>query len=402
MNLKDYIFSITNEETIIKIYLSLTDSEIEYLLASKNNRICNPLRDDDEHPSFGMMKIRYKNRTKILFIDDADSTFKGDIFDLIGNKILYKSPNNAENFIYICKHIINKLVFSKTNADIKYIPSSKPNITKKEIKELNVEVRSWDNESFRYWHNIAEDQNFSKILINQLISEYVYVADKIYYNDNLIYTYNKKDIAYVYYYEKLNTGSQIAKVYRPMLPPKNKKNPRFLTNDVKRFRYLLSNTDYASNLIIIKSFKDAIFLKSSIYLFFSSTGINNNFNFLYLQGESNMINDDILKQLNDTYINIYYFADYDKTGILGYIYHKLKLTKLKPIFIVNNSILPISNRDIMEFTLRYGFSQTVEQVLELFSNFKYRKYMSGIKDYTDLVKYKKLEYIKRIIKLWIY
>jgi hypothetical protein len=96
------------------------------------------------------MKIRYKDSTKIIFIDDADVSYKGDIFDLIGNKILFKSPNKPEDFVYICKHIIHKVIFSNTNADIKYIPSStpKPSIVK-EVKPLDIEIRNWDNESFR-------------------------------------------------------------------------------------------------------------------------------------------------------------------------------------------------------------------------------------------------------------
>lgn len=405
MTLKESIYSVLTDKEILSYYLGLSYSTIDKLLEHRSNRISNPLRFD-ENPSLGM-RLRYSSYgDRIITKDFADPSYNGDIFDIIG-VIKNLNSNSRDGFIAICNMIMTDLVLS--NEDITIIPvANKTNTVDAKVVYHNDKIpfimftdKGWSNTELRFWHNHTKNKTFTKHLFDILRLEYVFIADAIFSNDKAVYSYKSTDIAYVYSYGTNHLGNSIIKAY---FPYRNRgyslKTTRFFTNDTAKYRALRTNTNDAVNMVMTKSMKDALFIRT----FLNFANLQNSVNIYYVQGEENYLLQHEMDTLLNQYSTLIWFMDFDKTGIYNTYYHMMFSPSVKPLFIAGKEV------DIKINDLTYTISKINKQfgtnynynVLQLFiDQFPVRPYFKGVKDFADILEVKSLNYTIKYFKLLV-
>jgi len=83
--IKEHILATYDQISIFATYLNIPESEINFCLENKSNKISNPLRID-LNPSLGFIITMDKqtNMFKLKMYDFADPYYRGDCFDLVG------------------------------------------------------------------------------------------------------------------------------------------------------------------------------------------------------------------------------------------------------------------------------------------------------------------------------
>jgi len=394
MTLKESIYSVLTDKEILSFYLGISIGEIDNLLSNKSNRISNPLRFD-LNPSLGMMLRYTSNGSKIIVKDFADITYTGDVFDIVGI-ITNNNPNTREGFISICNTIMNDLVLR--NSDINIIPTGKQNINKDNktvyhndnIPFVVFNDKGWTNDTLRFWHNHTKNKTFTKHLYDILRLEQVYIPESIFSNDKLIYSFNSTDIAYLYFYGTNHLNNSIVKVY---FPYRNRgytlSTTKFFTNDISKVRNLNTNTAEANILIVTKSMKDSLFLRTFTIIANLSTKVN----IAYVQGEENYLNKYEYSELTNGYDTVIWFMDFDKTGIYNTIYHLQLDPKIIPFFIPSKEVI-IKTNDLTytatKLNKQFGTTISSHSIQLFIESFPVRPYLKGVKDFADMLEVKGL------------
>lgn len=393
---------LSSDRQLIKIYLKLTDDEINYCLSNKNNRVSNRTRTD-LNPSLGLFTVVQSNRTKIHIKDFAIIGFEGDIFDIVGY-LLKLNSKKTEDFKKICNHIGQSIL--SNNTDINYIPVKKTDIVPKKIyikpnnNKLEFEAKQWDANDVKYWFNIIQDKAIFKHFTTLVKLEFIYVAKTILYNDKVIYNYKKNDIAYIYYFDTNILGEIICKAYFPNRI-KSSKVTRFITNDKELVRGLKTNSLDYDKAIITKSSKDAILMRlHTIYSSSHHRDFETRINIYFIQGESNVISKQDFNLKFAQYQKIYILFDYDRAGIEAAYYYSLLHPKVEVLFIKNSKFIPLGMNEIISICTvinnRLLLDVKPSMLIAFINNFTYKKYFAGIKDFADLVQQKGFKHILKI------
>lgn len=402
MTIKESIYAVLTDREIIISYLGLTNNDINYLLTNTNNRVSNPLRVD-VNASLGIRSRNTINGEKLIIKDFADPSYNGDVFDVIGFIKGY-DVNTRDGFINICQSIMSDLILN--NGDIAIIPASRKTIHTDKIIHHNDTIpfvtfsdNGWSNEALKFWYEHTNSKAFTKNLFNVLKLENVYVPNQIFSNEKEIYRYNPNDACYVYYYGNNHVGNSIIKAYFPF---RNRgftvATTKFFTNDTNIFRSLQTNVETATKMIMTKSMKDALFIRT----FLNFAGLSDHVDIHYVHGEENYLSKQSFDSLTANYDTVIWFMDFDKTGVFNTFYHMQFNPKVIPLFIpskeVNltiNELTNFTNKINNRFNTNYIYND-----LEAFiKTFTIAPYLKGVKDFSDLLTIKSLKSTVRYFKV---
>ena len=277
--LKEQILEKVSEEDIFSFYLNCNISK----------SLKSPLRDD-KNPSASF--FRYKNDS-LMFKDFGG--FVGDCFSLVGK--LY-------NLNYY--QAIEKVYYDLINKKDMGIPKLNFVVKEHQYSKIQVEYKDFTDKALDYWNEYSID-------INRLNKFNVYLCNKVYVNDELLYTYNENNLTFGYYF-----GNGYWKIYSPM-----KKERRFMSNtNNKIYQGLSLLPQNGDNLIITKSYKDVI-----CFDLFDIPAISP-------QSESCKLDDRLMVNLKSRFNNIYINYDYDYTGISS-MNRERKKYNLIPLYFKN-------------------------------------------------------------------
>ncbi len=351
--LRSFINHNIDEAEILSTYLDIPVTEIYKCINDKNYRVHNTLRDDSR-PSLGFHYLTVRGKNKLYGRDFANPFYWGDVYFFVG-VALGLHCNIPEDFVKICKHIINKF----SNKQIRVVSNSSNKTASVTVKNeekivtsIDVEKRKLNKYDLAYWkiYGIREET---------LERENIYAVNKFWINNELQdYYYQDENPAYAYY-----LGVNIKplwEVYRPL----EAKHYKFRTNNFSDIKELYQ-VKPLHNLIITKSKKDkALISQILLDLGIIHTGI------LYTS-ESTRLKSHTRKLIEENYRNVYINFDVDMAGINSMKFFKTEYKYNMFPFIPEN-ITGIDNypKDISDFCRRFGYDNT----LKLF-NYLYNKYI---------------------------
>jgi len=347
--LKDYIINYINQEQIFAYYLNINESDIQYCLNRKQNRICNPLRND-RSPSLGFNYYR----DKLYMYDFANTLYRGDIFYIVGILHGLNSKVNKD-FIKICRIIIDNLKLNKIKDDYLINSYSKLlNYNENELRVIKIKIRDWNKYDKKLWNKWS-------LTINDLSSNYVYPISSFWLDENY---YICNDKCYAYLLGKKN-NIPLWELYFPERIKKGK-YPKFITNNIKHISCLW-DLRKTKNLILTKSRKDTILLKKIIAS--NPFEFGNNFTVLPLGTETVKLSQCEVDALNTLYDHIYIFTDFDTQGISCANYHRKKFGFI-PKFLTNGRFNTINyhSKDISDYVALYGFEEGCNLVKRIFND----------------------------------
>jgi hypothetical protein len=282
------------------------------------------------------------SNNKVRMYDYGNTTFRGDIFDLVG-LITNNNTLTKDGFVKICKHIID-------NSAIGNIPAQTNTDRRKSDTIIKFEQRHWDSFGIRFWLVGIHTK------LELLKEEGVYPVDTANVISHSIsyYNYVKTDPCYAYFFDLIEKKSLI-KLYFPL---RDKTKVRFITNNKYNFEGI--NRLYkADNLVITKSYKDRIILRSYLPERYCVTN---------LSSESIRLSVEEITALRTVYKTIYLNTDYDPSGIVTAFYHYYKY-KLIPIFI-GNKVGGIPENTIKGLYHDLPSIQSLEVLYQKLSKFK--------------------------------
>lgn len=281
MTLKDYILDKLDQASIFARYLNISESDIKDCVIYKS-KIKSPFRDDPD-PSLSFKYFK----EKLVCRDFGDIYYSGDIFEIVA-KLLDKDVRNAEDFIFVCKHIIN------TDAHgFKAKPKDKTNLIEDPTK-ITIISRNFNGRDFKFFWKCFIDREI-------VIKNYIPVK-----------TYSINDISSRYYssaedpcYAYVNNPN----CYKLYFPFRGKNEKRFISNN--KIPIELLNTLRVTNYkILIKANKDKLLMEYVCSLL-NITDIQ----FLAVSSESARLKPDIVALLKKyTRKGIYTMFDLDKCG----------------------------------------------------------------------------------------
>lgn len=335
---KDYIMSRISQEQIFEKYLGVP--------VVLDGVIKSPLRARDDDPSFSFY---YSNNGKLRARDWA-GYFWGDCFDVVGF-ILHVDSKDKKGFGVILDQIARDFRLHK------YSDRKIESGDTTDIREANIRVKKITSITFQGRNWIKQDADFWKagnITKAWLEIARVYPALYIWVNNNLIYNFNPKDPAYVYYF----TPTDI-KVYFP-----------FRT----KYRFI-GNTSYLQGIdllepdmfgIIQKSYKDVISMKTFDLQAVASSS------------ESTPISKDQWFKMKWTCNMWFSLLDFDRQGVV--MTNKLrKLYPIQPLFFGNYHFPVFSNthfkvfknvKDWFDFVKHYGKEATFDLIGDVTYHFQ--------------------------------
>lgn len=373
--LKQYILLEIPQVDIYAKYLGISTSDIDYCIET-NGKIRNPLRDDS-NPSLSFRYFGEKLRVK----DWADSTYSGDIFDLVGI-IIGKNSNRSKDFVGICKHII--ITMNSSNYNVRKVNSKEAKKKRISSTKFYVEHSKWQKEDIAFWGEIGiVDLDF-------LEKEYTKPVKLFYTNDNSdpSYVRKSKDRCYDYIW-----GKQGDVVRRKLYLP-DRDIARFRTNNTNELEFPFTNIFRKSNLIITKSRKDALLIN------YICTIRNIDLESISFSGESNLLSKGQVDILGGNYDNVIIFVDFDKAGILNSYYH-YKVYNIPYFFIGNKLVgyqditmddnrylsrelakhnIDFDNRDILDFIDRNSANYDVKDISDYSKKYGIEKATSFLMD----------------------
>lgn len=327
---KDYIMSKISQEQIFEKYLGIP--------VTLNGLVKSPLRARDDNPSFSF----YYNDNGKLRARDMAGYFWGDCFDVVGH-ILHVDSKDKRGFGVILDQIArdfrlhkysDKKIESGETIDIR-----EANVRVKKITSITFQGRNWTKQDADFW----KPGNITKAWLE--IAR-VYPALYIWVNNNLIYNFNPKDPAYVYYF----TPTDI-KVYFPFRD---------------KFRFI-GNSSYLQGIdllepdvfgVIQKSYKDVISMKTFDLQAVASSS------------ESTPIKKDEWFKMKWTCNMWFSLLDFDRQGVV--MTNKLrKLYPIQPLFFGSYQFPKFSNthfkvfknvKDWFDFVKNYGKEATFDLI----------------------------------------
>lgn len=354
--LSNYIHQTIGEVEIFAHYLDIPISEIYKCINDKNYRINNPLRND-EHPSLGFQYFKNKGTIRLYGKDWANPYYVGDIYYFVGI-IIGLDCNVPIDFIKICKHILATFGDREPKAVSRPLPHNIERIH--EIKSIDIEERSWNDNDFVYWNQFG-------IGIDELNRERIFPCEKFWIDDILQdYFYEVGNPCYAYYLG-VNRGKKLWEIYRPLEVKYNK----FRTNnnsDLKELYTIRPNT----NLIITKSKKDKTLInKLLLDLDYLDTSV------LYMS-ESGRLRSHSRTLIKENYQNVFVNFDIDKAGFDSMRFFKLQYHyNLFPFLVDKSNLINNYPKDITDFCKRFGYKNT-----KIVFNYLYKKYINE-KAYSD-------------------
>lgn len=283
MTLKDYIFKNLSQVSIFAKYLNLNESDIQDSINFKNHKIKSPLRRDSDNS----LSFRYYG-DRLICRDFGNVEWSGDIFDIVG-KVINKNSRNSNEFIEICKHIINNV--NITNS-VK-ITQNKDN-TDDPVK-IEIRSRNFSTKDMRYfWQFFIPNQS--------ILDNYICVNSFSINGYKSNYMYSSDDPCYAYIN---NPGC-----YKLYFPFRKKNEIRFISNNKCPIE-LLDKIVKKDHTILIKAFKDKQLMDHVCRIL----DINNT-QFIPLASESARLDNTLVSYLRSkTNKQIHTMLDLDACGI---------------------------------------------------------------------------------------
>ena len=312
---KKYILSKVSQVTIFSVYFDISVEQINYCIET-GNTICSPIRED-KHPTCG---FAYNNNGKLKMKDFA-GYFWGDCFDAVAFVLstIKQKPydvSNKNDFIAILKHITItfKDIFYGKEKDTNFNEDIKTSLSiiRKQKTIIELVVRNWNEDDKKYWNKF----NIDFQLLN---TNFIYPIDQYYINRRINpepkYYYNAKDPCYGYLLGVDRNNIHNIKLY---FPYRKHNNTRFITNcNHLEGIYNFDRNDY-EYIIITKSTKDRLTLKSAINDFFTGDDYRNKIGLINIPNETYNLRDFeyewLSSKIKDKH-NIVSLMDNDETGI---------------------------------------------------------------------------------------
>ena len=348
-NLRNYILTNISQERIFAYYLGIDIQDIEYCLIRKQNRICNPLRND-MNPSLGFNYYR----GKLYMYDFANTFYRGDLFYIVG--ILHGlCSKNSKDFIKICRTIIDNILLNKIKDEYSIKTFNKLlNYKDDKLRTINVEIREWDKQDRKIWNKWG-------LTTSDLSSDYIYPISSFWLDDDYYKPYDK---CYAYLLGKKD-DVVLWELYFPERPKKGK-YPKFITNNVKHINCLW-DLRKTKNLILAKSKKDATLIKKIINS--NPFEFGNSFTVLPFATETVRLSKVEVDALKILYENIYTFTDFDAQGVSCANYHRKRFGFI-PKFLTNGRFNTddYHSKDISDYVDLYGFEKGCKLIKQVFNN----------------------------------
>lgn len=267
-----------------------------------------PYRVDND----ASFSLKYDSRKRLMYKDFGRPGVYGDIFNylqMVYNISFLESLEKVnEDFGLNLKNKTNKIVLTQKERKKSKISAEEARKLldfEKKIKETQSQIliqavtRKWTEDDLRYWNNFGISEAVLK-------KYFVFPAKEVFKNKTLVYTYNKSNPCYIYYFPK----SKHVKCYLPFNVDKSR---RFFGNvnnleDIQGY-YQCNVKDIKDKenklLILTKSMKDVMLLREF--------GIDA----MALHGENHRFEDDFIRHIKKYYGKIVSLYDRDKAGILG-------------------------------------------------------------------------------------
>lgn len=307
---KDYILSKITEYAIYCHYLG-EKFRIGDVFSS-------PLRDKDEHPSFGIFKA---NNGTLMF-KDLGTGESGDCFKFVKlmlNKRTYKSAM-LEIYTELILNVNNKRSFNVNTTP-----------KEKERADLGIQRGKFAKYDLDYWlqYNITEEI-LKKFDVNKCY--------KVYKKDEIIRYHNKNNPIYAY---KIFNNF---KIYMPLA----EKGKKWLSNltpfDIGGYKQLPAEGDL---LIISKALKDVMFLYS--------IGIPA----ICPSSETANIPSNIIDKLKNRFKKIIIWYDNDEAGINA-------AKKMNKKYNIPYTYIPVEEKekDLTDYCIMHGINKTKELIYE--------------------------------------
>lgn len=309
---KDYILSRIKQEEIFERYLGLT--------IDVNKEFTNPLRIDEKTGC----RFFYDREGKLRFNDFS----RGKTYDCFD--IVIALSSSSMNF----RECLNKIAedFNLKTIQQKY-DSKKLHTNTQEVKRnLRIKRREWDEMDIRLWAKWG-------ITKETLIKYKVSPLECIWYGGDKIYTYYKKDPAYVFHFNGYE--------YKIYLPNRVKgERVRFYQNISENvIMGEIQLPEKGDILIINKGYKEVMLCEE-----------------LSLSGvapitETVRIPVQKIQEYKKRFISVYSLMDFDATGVANANY--LRKHGVKPLFLTNGRFgtQDYGEKDICDFHDMYGMEE---------------------------------------------
>jgi hypothetical protein len=311
---KEWVLEKVSEEEIFKFYLGIFP---EFGIGFKN-----PLRKDDDPDCFF-----YVAPNGMLKFNDIAQKWNWDCFNVVQH--IYKC-----NFYQALKHISEDFDLIEKNNDKKavtYLSLDKVSGN----KEIKVKRRKWYDIDKEYW---------TQYHITKEALEFFNVAplETAWLNNEIIYSFKRGDIGYVYHFNGYNY-----KLYFPNRKRDTSPYPRFYHNNGKIIQGYTQLPTHGENLIITKSLKDVICL----YLFDIPA--------IAPMSENIYMNLGQINQLRNRFKNIYILFDNDYKGRKATIYYKNQFN-LTPLLFPQDM-----KKDFSDNLKEFGYQSILDYVEEI-------------------------------------
>lgn len=343
---KDYILSKITQEQIFEYYLNIPVTIGTLIKVPRILRI-----DNNPTASF------YYNINGKLRFRDLGGGFWGDCFDLVAH-LMQVDATKKQDFIKVLERIAKDFkIHAYENGVFKSLPFElTSNVTKTRTKKLiEVKPRDFNDRDAKFWLQ-------GNIRRKNLDKYYVKACEYIWLNNELVYTNNPYDPAYVYYFGTDKQGIKDFRIYFPF-----RKDFRFMSNCSPLQGLKQLEPDYIG--IITKSYKDVISLNSF------------NIQSVAPSSESVLLSKDDWYKLKYTCSHWFSLMDYDIAGI-KMMYKLRKAYNIQPLYFSNANIF--KSNDKARSIVKKGL------IFKDKSNF-------GVKDFFEFVEKVGVDKVKEVL-----
>jgi hypothetical protein len=261
------VYDLIGQENIMSFYLESVKIGKKYV---------NPFRDDRHASCF----FKWTNKGNLYFVDYATEQVYFSPVDVAQLRTGYGFPEIL--FKIESDFRINDL--SMQELESLRLEEKPPIIL--DPADIRVTLSYFKTSDFDYWKQFG--------ITPEILELYdVRKVDKAWINGKLWYLKNDFDPCYRY------LEKDKIKLYRPLADKKSKFRTNFDDNIMEGFKKL---PEKANSLILTKSYKDVMCLKSIGYVAISP------------RSESTPVTDDFVKYLKEKFNNIYVWFDNDEVG----------------------------------------------------------------------------------------
>lgn len=290
-NLVGYILNNCNQVAIMAHFLEISEGEILYCLAHRNNRINSPIREDN-NPSVGFTYDITPKGDKLRMRDFARPAYSGDLFDMAARSMNINIRAKG-GFIQVCEYIINNQANFESKSKVR------PVVRKLADFKLDVDYRKFIKQDIELWKSWGIDE-----IAMGVTNIYPF---KQYYRDGVKsgWTDNAQDRGYSI---ELENGKR--KLYFPFRD-KHSKYPKFITNSFKTIDFY-NLEDKGHKLLIMKSRKEVAFLYAQLLKYKYKM---DRLKVVSLSSESVIPTTNIIKSMSLNYKYVYLLTDNDPAGM---------------------------------------------------------------------------------------